>query len=498
MLENVGEKLKAEVSRWILDAVEKLPRFQGGRLSRMQSIREHERKLAAKQYEMAKNPDGASIALKSVTIVLCYEFEKFNVVHESLRKAFPGNRRLIDQINKIRKVEDKLDGAGWSNLFTIVGPNKKYLIPEAVKCSDLPVDIERIHVSHHRLLPSMACLELTIVVSGDFSQDLRSCAESFYLPETISASLWPSRLFNGYSMSGRHKAAHAVSEKINRYSVNSSEWTLKKLRISRDHIHAFAACPLYQVSNQSTEPLASYARSHEAWLLKYGYSSSPYRAYHSDNAVLCLDDEHDGRLPRIDSLFISESSDEYFGMLVDEILRGLVSASALITQLSVYKQSVQSLRAKGFIDLSHKWKVIRKSGETVYDLKHIILRIKRALAEYENAKDWAFHSLGEVGDMKMEHGKVSATFSSNILGYFESELKSVVASASILDEAISDRLATENIYVMYTLQRRVFWLTVVVVLVAAVSLASSWDKIKPVLSELVTAAYNHSLQARQP
>ncbi|MNF99899.1 hypothetical protein D3C84_828180 [compost metagenome] len=56
----------------------------------------------------------------------------------------------------------------------------------------------------------------------------------------------------------------------------------------------------------------------------------------------------------------------------------------------------------------------------------------------------------------------------------------------MLDKALSDRLATENIYAMYQLQRKVFYLTIVAVIIAGVGLISIWDRLmsflKPVFS----------------
>ncbi len=483
IIEPFVETFREYVSMKALDLAETLPQFQGGRIYHMQLIREHERKRADKLFEDSKQPDDASIKLRSVTLVVCYEFEQFSSVHKTLKKAFPGNKKLIERIEEIRKRENALDRASWSSLGTIVGVDNKYLIVDINKQSELPSNVERIHLSHHRLLPSLASLEFTIIVTESFQENLRGIAERYYLPKSVSASLWPNKFFRGHSMSCASGAENAVAQRLREFIRETAHWLIKDLRLNKKHIHISAAHPLYQLEVPSEKVgLVEYTKSKRVWLSKYGYRDTAFHGYSSDSVIFCPAEKQEG-FPKIDPLFFEKQEHDHF-WLIDGLLKGMVCSSTLLTRLAVYKISIESLRSKGLMKLNARWRMIRKSGRTIYELKHLILRIKRMLSEFQKSKHWLHHSLEDAASLKSVVAGQESTFSSNMLAYLESELKSLASSAVMMDQALSDRLATENIYVMYQLQRRVFWLTVVGVCIAAIGLVATWDKIEPYAQQL--------------
>ncbi len=210
---------------------------------------------------------------------------------------------------------------------------------------------------------------------------------------------------------------------------------------------------------------------------KYGYNASPSYNYFSKRMIYCPSIRRDGLSPTVEPLFFVDKEDEDFWWMMEEFIKGMAAGSALLTRLSVFRLSIESLRSKVLMDLSSNWRVIKKSGKTVYELKHLILRLHRLSSELRKSKGWLNHSLSGAADLKMTFPDQESSYISNTLGFFESDIKSLDESAAILDKALSERLATENIYVMYQLQRRIFWLTMVGVFVAIVGLVSAWDKV---------------------
>jgi len=485
IIEPTYKKIREYVSRKALDIAETLPKFQRGRIYHMQLIREHERKLADKLFENAKQPSDASIRLRSVTLVFCYEFEQFSSVHKAIKRAFPGNKSLIERIDEIRKRENALDGASWSNLGTIAGEDNDYLIPNIIKKSELPENVERVHLSHHRILPSLASLEFTVIVSETLQESLRKTAECYFLPMSVSTSLWPSKFFRGHSTSYASGAENAVEQLLREFVNETASWLIKDLRLNRKQIHVAAAHPLYQLEFPAENgKLVEYTKSQRAWLAKYGYRDTAFHGYSSDFVIFCPAEKQEG-FPIIDPLFFQEKEGDYFWLLIDGLLKGMVCSSMMLTRLSVYKIAIESLRHKGLMELNEKWRVIRNSGKTIYELKHLILRIKRMLSEFQKSKHWLAHSLEDAALLKSVFAGQESTYSSNMLAYAESELKSLANSAVMMDQALSERLATENIYVMYQLQKRVFWLTAVGVCIAAIGLVATWDKILPYAKQLI-------------
>lgn len=485
IFETTAEQIREYVSRKALDIAETLPRFQRGRVYQMQHIRESNRKFADMHYENAKQPTDASIRLRSVTIVFCYELEQFASVHKAIKRAFPGNQSLIKLIDEIRKHETALNGASWYNLGTIARESDKHLLLNIIKYSELPENIERIHLSHHRILPSLASLEFKVIVSETFQETLRKTAERYYIPTSISTSLWPSKFFRAYSTSFTHGAENAVAHQLRKYVNEATSWLINDLHLNKKQIHVAAAHPLYQIEFSAEKgELVEYTKSQRAWLTKYGYEDTEFYGYFSDFVVFSPTEKQES-FPQIQPLFFQIKESEQFWLHIDELLKGMACFSSLLSRLSVYRTSIESLRYKGSMELNKKWKIIRQSKETIHELKHLILRIQRLLSEFQTSKHWLVHSLEETASLKSAFANQQSTYLSNMLTYSESELQSLTNSAVMMDQALSERLATENIYVMYQLQRRVFWLTVVGVCIAAIGLIDTWDKIAPYAKQLI-------------
>lgn len=481
----LAERFREYVSRRALDLAETLPKFQAGRIHHLQMIRKREHKRAEQLKEKSKQPENATIKLQSITLVFCYEYEQFTSVHKSLKKAFLDSKELTKRIDDIRKRENALEDDSWYNLGAIVEKSNSHFIFDAMKRSKLPENVKRVEISHHRLLPSLASLEFTVKVGESLQNKLREIAERYYLPTSISMSLWPSKLFSSFSMSFANGAEKAVAHCLREFVNEVADWLVKDLRLNKNYIHFSAAHPLYQLEFPSGEGgFNEYSQTHTAWLSKYGYRSTTFDAYSSDSVIFCPAKKQN-EFPMIAPLFIKQQQEDHIELVIKELLAGMVCSSSLLTRLTVYKLSIESLRSKSLMNLNARWRIIRKSGKTIYDLKHQILRIKRMLAEFQNAKHCLHHHMGETINLKTPSAGQDSNYSSNVLAYFESELKSLASSATMVDQALSERLSIENIFVMYRLQRRVFWLTVVGVCIAAIGLIATWDKIAMYLQQIL-------------
>lgn len=484
-IEPLIERFREYISRKALDFAETLPQFQGGRIHRMQLIRKNGRKRASKLFDDSKQPVDASIKLRSVTLVMSYEFEQFGSVHEALKKAFARNKTLVERIEEIRRRESELDDDSWRSLGTIVATDNNFPIIDDFRQSELPDNVERIYLSHHRLMPSLASLEFTIIVKESFQETLRAIAEGYYLPKSVSKSLRPSKFFRSYSTSYASGAEDAVLQKLVAFVNEIAHWLINDLSLNKKYVHVSGAHPLYQIEFPSENgKLVDYAKYHHKWLSKYGYRGTAYHKYSSDFVIFCPAEKQQS-FPKIDPLFYEEQTDEYLWILIDGLLKGMVCSTALLTRLYVYKKNIELLRSKGLKELDQRWRVIRKSGKTIYDLKYLILRIKRMSSEFQKSKHWLHYSLADASDLKSVFAGQESSFSSDMFAYMESELESLITSAAMMDQALSERLATENIYVMYQLQQRVFWLTIVGVIIAAIGLFGTWEKIEPILKQVL-------------
>lgn len=471
------DKIREFVSKKALDFSENIPKFQGGIIHRMQRLRATEREIAMKNAILSKCPDDVKIELESISISFIYEFENFEKVHSSLQKLFPRNNKISKIINDIRSGQNDIDGASWSEIGLITGERDKYYFIDKVEKSNLPDLVSRVLISHSKLLPSLACLQFRVIPSDEVKNSLNSLAEITYLNHTVSNSIIPRKLFKGYHCKFENVAAAVVSEKIQSVVKITNKWLMKELGIGPENIDESVVHPLYKIVHSLPINIQEFSKNNSAWLSKYGFSPSSYSSYYSDIAIFSPSLSYSDRSRRLDPLFYVDRREDQFGVDVDGLLRGAMSSSVLLSRLFVYKSTIESLRSKGLMDLTSKWKVIKNSGETLYKLKHVLLRLDRMLIEAERLKPWLFHSFESTCVMSREFNGVTSTLPSDIIDIVSSELIAIKESAVMLDKALSDRLATENIYAMYQLQRKVFYLTIVAVIIAGVGLISIWDKL---------------------
>lgn len=476
-LESLSDKLRAYFSTKLLDFAEALPKFHGGPIEYMQIIRERERKLSTQIYERSKQPDNTNIKLQSVTLLLCYEVEQYSLIHKCFRRACRNSKRMVEKIDCMSSREKRLFDGKWGELGIISGSSN--IILSDIITNNLPSEIKYISISQHKILASLACLEFKIFVSESFQENIQRAAESFHMLSTISNSFLPHKLFKNHSMSYKNGADLAVHKCLQKFIKESSEWLARFLKINRAQLHICAAHPLYEIQYSTEENIKSHADSHREWLSKYGYvDNSVFSGYHSDDILYSLGKMDDTSLVKIEPLFVKKQNTEPSGLLRRLLLTEVLTSSVLRMRLDYYRYSIESLRSKGFMDLTEKWKVIRKSGKTVYNLKRVILRLKRMRAEFQQSKSWLGVSLSEGPTLITKSSDKELSFSSDTLNYIGDQLKSLSDSAIMLDQALSDWLSTENIYAMYRLQRRIIWLTIISVVIATLGLLSSWDNIQ--------------------
>lgn len=484
-VERIHKDLREFVSSFVLDAVEKMPKFQRGRIHDLQQIREAQRRVADKRFEQSKKPQGVSIRLISLSLVLCYEFEQFSLVHKSLKRAFPGRAGKNSAVDNIRKNENDIYGSGWTSIGSIIGEDVEHFISDGNRVAELPSSVESIKISHHRLLPSLACLEFTVVVSRSFQHEINAIASRYYLPNFVSSSLRPKKIFRGYSMSVKNSAEEEVSRRLRELIGELQRWLVRDLRLSNKHAHISEAFPLFEISFHNGDgELNDFVKSHQSWISKYGCRA--HDSYvDSDHLVIFSPNYKQEYFVRVDPLFFLKQEHADQEMLIDGVMKGMVCSAAILNRVASYRSSIEHLRRNGLNSLNERWKIIRKSSKNIYSLKHLILRTRRLSSELHDSWNWLFISMDHADGLRRTICGNEYKFPSDTISRTKSELKLLLDSATIVDQALSDRLATENIYIMYRLQRGIFWLTVVGVVVAAVGLLAAWSQIHPLIDKLL-------------
>jgi hypothetical protein len=478
------DQLTELLSRKVLDIVEALPRFQGGPIANFQRIREYQRERADIAYERRKGLKGESVSLRTFSFAGFYEFEQFSTLNGSLGRLFNG-AKFEKQIKEIQSSEERLDGASWSDLGSILRTKPKFPFTNFTYDERLPAAIDRISISHHRILPSLAALEIQCWVSSDFVEKHARLAETRYLPTLTSSSLNPKRFLRGYSISGETEFEERLDAHIEQACTAVKEWLEKVLGGVANCLTYTSIYPWYCLSLlKNNESLSAALSSRKNWLRPYGFSDVPFDLYMSvsDRTAFCLGSRR--KSDNFGVIFSEGNSDQQTG-IVTCALRGIVTPLVLSAMITQCRNEIESLRSKGFNEvMSHGSKMLQ-SGKTIQSFKFANLRVKRFEFEITNSQHWIQHSMDQAGIMETVHNDQKSTFKNDYYSGLKNRVKTIVESSDLLDKAMSERLQIESILAMHNLQRGALALTVVGLLVAVVGLVSSWDDLTNLMCELV-------------
>lgn len=474
------DRLQEFISRRVLDFAETLPRFQGGPVANFQRIREHQRKRAVDAYERRKGLEGESLEVVTISFAGFYEFEQFATLNSVLGRLFDG-AKIEDRIKKIRASEESLDGASWSNLGSICRSKPKFPFPNTTFDARLPEDIDSVTISHHRILPSLAALEIRCRVSPSFKEKHAQLAKIRYLPTLVTSSLRPTRFLKGYSISGETEFEEKLDAHLEQVCTSVRHWLARKLGRSVKCLRYTSTFPWYRLSLADDETsFRSTIASRRDWLRPYGFSDSPYDLYSSDEIAFSLLETR-RKSKNFGTLFSGNDEDQKTNIAVDCALRGIVPALVLSAMIERCRSEIETLRSKAFNRIMTKGSSMLRSGKTIQSLKFSSLRVKRFEFELKNSQVWVQHSLDEAGVMETTFDSQISTFAKNFVSGTQNRIKTILDSSGLLEEAISERLQIESIIAMHGLQRVALFLALVGLLVAVIQLGSGWPEITDLL-----------------
>jgi len=476
MFKNRSKVIRQFLSKKYLDWAEVLPKFQGGIIQQLQTVREHQRKSAQSDFQRRIKPDEATITLKAIRIVVPFQFEEFQIIQKIVSKFFPNSEKVSKFISDLKNSESSITASGWSNIGHIIKDNSQdgfSSFTETHCIKNIPEYVESIHISYHRIMPSMACLSFTFKLEESFSKQLENKQNSEYFPSVIFNEFSPFRNnMSGYSMSFGNESQNAIQKHIFNLIANFGHWLKKQVPINQQLNISNSIIELYEIKGnpKNSEDLEKWIQENTVWLSDYGISTYSYKNTHL--SYCRLKDSDESFNPHILAKF--EDGDEENNYLSSFKMDSLSVTVAISSILENIQNLLEHHRKVAFHYIAKFDAKILKKNRDVSTLKKLSAILKRLQHEVTN-NGWLNYSISNINDLNRPDMEVN--FSDNFINNTNYRIDLLKKSCDIVDDSLTNYLEVQNIYAMYKLQKWIFLLTVVVTLATIVSVVSSWENL---------------------
>lgn len=476
MVRDLGKAIREVVSKKYLDWAEALPRFQSGPIHELQLIRERQRQWSSRRFQNRIKPDNARITLKQIRIVITFQFEEFNLVRRAVGRLFPNSEQASEFIKDLKKKESSIHSSGWSSIG-LIAKEKRVYVGETQYVEELPEHVKAIHVSYHRIMPSLACLSFSFHIEERFSESLAIKQNHDYLPPVVFKSINLFKRFpRGYSMgSGGQDAREVVRTHVLGLSNTLHRWLQRATKLSDATSFTKSVVEYYVVNGHptSSDELATWLNSNRGWLGDYGITVSKHDSYRSSNLIYCSSSYHNNDVPVYSLVSLEDDYDE--DRHVDLKLDGLSVNASLFSAIETMQDSLEKYRRLGFLQLAKFDARVLKDSGSASRIKRLGVILNRISHESNEGRHWIAHSLEGLEDLKTSSFNKEQMLRNDIIECFDYRLSCLIKAYRVVDVGLTGYLEVQNIYSMYRLQRWMLVLSIVATFATIVGAAANWD-----------------------
>lgn len=484
------QKLRLWASTKLLDAAEWLPKCPKiSRLEYLQGIRARQRKRAKESLVERTIPDGVDISLSQITLILPFEYESFDQIYKGLRRYFPKNGDVGNFVSKMERSQDSLYAVNWYNLGYICKPGKNYF-PLGVDDDQLPNEIEFIHLSFERILPSLACVVLEIKLSDIVTKEILQLQNKERLQATIFKSFWPTKKFAQlYSVNPRDGSATlAIGQRKNIFRKRLEKWLFQKFHWDDQTLESRFYVDTYELNGAPEKKalIPQWARNQSSWLGDFGID-----VYGSDtlwNKKTIYSNPHrndaEGSLSKI-LVVLNPGHENNSSFEMEETIRAVAASLTIFATVSKHQDKIEELRAKGLNTL-HKSKGLSLNGhESIQSLKKEVVMLSRLENELEQTKGWVRSSISGIKKFRLLRSGEKIVLEDITLANAKVAISKLQKIVSTIDDGLSNYLSIQNLYITYKLQNRMFWLTVVVTIATIAGVLLQWDDLSVLINKVL-------------
>lgn len=262
-MEELDNKLRYRLSKFYIDIAAKLPKFQTGKIAILQELRTHQHKEAEEYLAKSKRPEGNDLALNSIYIYELYFLEDFKKLEQNLFNIYAKQEKkfsLTDNISRckefINRAYENFSFGSWANLCRISSESKKgKYISSFVSTyfKDFPREFDYIQLGLHHILPSVIVVSFNIKIKEDINKEIETIINSKWLGKITFFSLLPWKLpwKFGYSCLGprqeKEKVLYDYFQKLRGKAENFISKYFKGYFLSNRKDSTNPVCPSIEV-----------------------------------------------------------------------------------------------------------------------------------------------------------------------------------------------------------------------------------------------------------
>ncbi|MBE0448899.1 MAG: hypothetical protein IBX64_12570 [Actinobacteria bacterium] len=485
------DNLKLKISTKILDLVEGLPRFRKGTISSLQDIRERQKKWSSKEFNRRNAPKESKIELNQITLILTFEHEDFHNAIKGLKQYFPKNEKIQKFVTSLKESVDKLHASSWHNLGYIAREKGVYL-PDVAVDERLPIDVENVSLSFHRITPSVACVMFDFQLNDSVSKALSKIQDQVYLGPVEFKKLWPlSSLHHAYTMgTGGDCAIKFIDNEKDSVRTGIEAWVKKGFGWKPKKMDAVSYIDIYKISGNpiDIDERRNWLREYTCWLDEYGIDANGFDTLEGEDFLVSRPRSREQKYMVSDVVARFESKGESeFGDFFDYKVRAIAVSSTIFSVIEKYRNKIEILRGHGFKNLYKRKKLTRRNQYNIQELKRSIVIISRLEHEIKQSAHWIAHSISEVGGLISLIRNETVDLGKSTIDNANYQLKQVKEAAAIIDSGLTNYLSVQSIYVMYKLQKWMFILSIVVTIATIIGVLSGWNNLKLLVSGWIDA-----------
>lgn len=509
----IPDKIRVSISRKYFDWALRFPKIGRMFIPEIEELYEHYLKESEEDKKKSQLPQGTEMEFPFFRLMELYHLEEFDLLHEGLRKLIPnieGIQPREDFSAFFERLEKSISNGGKYYSIVVLYRDKaaRFQHKPAREIRSLPEEVDYINVSLHKSLPSSMVIAFDVHLKGEVTDTLTALQQDSYFPRIQFHSLIPWKL-RGYRFS-QDPIKRIKTEKI-LFWIEGLRMGIERsiepylsghfLKQGSSKISRLPAIEIYSLKGltEEDESFIEWHKKARNWWKSMGFNFF-FNVFGNDKFIFTFPEIHS-----------SLSSKAYRGLVLERqkggknenlldikfCLDAFLPTIVLIEYFRVTTKSIEKLRHSVFVCMKKhgfSWFRLNRLITLSNTVMHESMIHERFELEFKERKNIINHDLQSYNDIVMLKLSTDENEGQYLRGVLISTVLSRIAYLknffALMKNSFSDFLSLKNMEALYSLQRRIFWLTVIIALVSATSLIASNDFIRQFLKSLLEAIIN--------
>lgn len=492
----VDTGLKEKIGKKILDWCEALPRFNGGTIARLQKLREWERQDSRSAFDRTRPPAGIEFEFIGIQMVEVFNLENLFKLENGIKDVFSDHHKIKDVLGVIEKAKGKLTGGFWSHVGTLTRKEGFFVRPFRI-IPNLPSQVRSIEIELFRFLPSLYVITFDIELERSVTEDFKSIINQHHLPKTVFKSVLPWRMWkSGYS---RTFVDSVILNKLSTLIYNLRLSIEKQIRpyfqgyfsSSLRHYEIRLPCmELFLLKTEKNNLDALVAdEKYQRWFYTIGFDSIDFRSYKDESYLLITPKAEDNFISTFkifalgDSILSKIDVSQYDGdersaisFHFEEKKHAIVKGYTFLYLFMILRTNLENNRLRILRHTNSKFrsslKKVIKLSASLQSTANFFDTIRR---EFHDNKNWVLGELNALSSnvrKRLNQGS-EITMKDNLSESIDYQIAFLANHVKEIKNSFDEHLSIRNMEVMFILQRRIFWLTLVVTVATLLTIIKS-------------------------